>query len=359
MNTGQYIERSSAWMPSGPESGVAISSRVRLARNMADAAFPGWAGEEDRIRVWEQLRDLLPACPSIKNYQAAGMDELSGLDKQILFERHLISRELAERSRGSGVVIRDDEVVAVMINEEDHIRLQCIRPGLDIAAAWKEADALDSEIEGSVDFSFSPQLGYLTACPSNVGTGMRASVMLHVPGLVLTKEINAVVKGMAKIGLAVRGLWGEGSEAAGNMFQVSNQMTLGESEEDIVDQLEQIVQEIIEHERNARWRVLEADEHRIYDLPGRSYGILAYAHILRSKEALDLLSDLRLGVDMGIVDLRNECVINELLILSQPGHLQKQEGRKLKATERDIRRAELIRERIKASKNDLDGKEHE
>lgn len=359
MNTGQYIERSSAWMPAGPDSGIAISSRIRLARNMADSLFPGWASDEDRMAVWERLKELVPDCPAMKTNEVVGMDELSGLDKQVLFERHLISRELAERNRGSGVAIRSDEVLAVMINEEDHIRLQCIRPGLDLMAAWQEANALDSEIEQSVDFAFSPYLGYLTACPSNVGTGLRASVMLHAPGLVLTKEINAVVKGMAKIGLAVRGLWGEGSESAGNMFQVSNQMTLGENEEDIIEHLEQIVQEIIEHERNARWRVLETDEQRVHDSAGRAYGILSHAHILSSKEALDLLSDLRLGVDMGIVALHNESVINELLILSQPGHLQKQEQRKLSASERDIRRAELIRARLQSAQPDSNGKEHE
>jgi protein arginine kinase len=294
---------------------------------------------------------VLVACKVLQEPMAVGMAELSVLDKQMLCERHLISREQADRKKGSGLVLRLDEAVAVMVNEEDHLRLQSMRPGLDLAKAWEVANTLDSEVEKEVAYAFSPKIGYLTACPSNVGTGMRASVMLHVPGLVLMNEINAVVKGMAKIGLAVRGLWGEGSEATGNMFQVSNQMTLGEREVDIVANLEQIVLEIVEHEKNARLRLFEKKANVVRDHAGRALGILSNAHVLTSKECLDLLSDLRLGVDMGILTLRDRSVVNDLLILTQPGHLQKLEGRKLKAEERDVARAMLVRSRLKKALN--------
>ncbi len=357
MNTERFLKQPSAWLSDKQADSITVSSRVRLARNRKDSAFPGWAGEEECDRIWQELREVLLACGTLKKPDAVSMADLSTLDKQLLFERHLISREQMERKKGSGVVLRDDESVAAMVNEEDHLRLQCIRPGLDIGTAWEAVNKLDSEIEKTVDYAFSPKIGYLTACPSNVGTGMRASVMLHVPGLVLMNEINAVVKGMAKIGLAVRGLWGEGSEATGNMFQVSNQMTLGEGEADIVRNLEQIVLEIVEHEKNARLRLFERREDVVRDHAGRALGILSNAHILTTKECLDLLSDLRLGIDMGIVTLERPGVINDLLILTQPAHLQKLEGRKLKAEERDIARALLVRSRLKAANKKSDKKQ--
>jgi protein arginine kinase len=359
MNTNQFMDNANAWLPGGSGAGIAISSRVRLARNLRDTLFPGWAGQEECQRVWDELHEQIAACEAMQKAQTLSMGDLSSLDKQVLFERHLISREQAERKEGSGVIIREDGALAVMVNEEDHLRLQCILPGLNIVRAWEEADRLDSQIEADTAYAFSPQLGYLTACPSNVGTGMRASVMLHVPGLVLMNEMGAVVKGMAKIGLAVRGLWGEGSEASGNMFQVSNQMTLGDAEEEIIKNLEHIVLEIIEHERNARWRVLESSEPLLRDRVGRAVGILSNAHVLTSKEALDLLSDLRLGSDMDLVPKEYEQVINDLLILTQPGHLQKLAGKRLKPHERDIVRAQNVRGRIEAALNHTSREKHE
>jgi len=348
MSMEEQLQRPSAWLSMGePHSPVVVSSRVRLARNIEGAAFPGWAGEAECKQVWQRLEACLLTCPSILRCVSAEMSSLSQLDKQLLFERHLISREHAERKNGSGVVLREDEALSVMVNEEDHLRLQCMRPGLDLQGTWKLVNELDSEIEHRVTYAFSQRLGYLTACPSNVGTGMRASVMLHLPGLVLMNEMSPVAKGMAKIGLAVRGLWGEGSEAAGSMYQVSNQMTLGESEADIIRNLEQIVLEIVEHESHARIRLLEQRESLLRDQIGRAVGILSNAHILTSKEALDLLSHLRLGMDMGILSMRNVKAVDDLLILTRPGHLQKLEGRKLKAEERDQTRAMLVRTMLK------------
>lgn len=340
------LRQRGAWLPAGEETGVVVSSRIRLARNLRGVAFPGWAGEEECERVWKRLHPILLELKSLQPALAVGMTELDELDRQILFERHLISREFAERGKGSGVVVRLDESLSVMVNEEDHLRLQAMKPGLDLMGSWESINRLDSEIEKQVTYAFSPRLGYLTACPTNVGTGIRASVMLHLPGLVLMNEINPVVKGMGKIGLAVRGLWGEGTEAAGNMFQISNQITLGEKEEDIVHNIEQIVMEIIEHEKNARARLLEKKDPILKDHVGRAFGILSHAYILSSKEALDLLSGLRLGIDLGILKHTEKRTVDELLLLTQPGHLQKMEGKTLKTKERDRARARLVRGKL-------------
>jgi protein arginine kinase len=242
--------------------------------------------------------------------------------------------------------VRRDEHVSIMVNEEDHLRLQGLLPGLDLKAAWQMMDAVDDAIEEQVSYAFSPRLGYLTACPTNVGTGMRASVLLHVPGLVLLDEMGPIINGMSKIGLAVRGLWGEGTEATGNMFQISNQITLGEREVDIVENLEKIVAELVEHESNARLRLLEKRERMVRDHVGRAYGILSQAHLLTSKDALRLLSGLRLGVELGILNNVSRDLVDELLILSQPAHLQKKQETILDPAERDAARADLVRERL-------------
>jgi protein arginine kinase len=343
MKVDDLLGHPSAWLDSRGETGVVVSSRVRLARNLRDAAFPGWAGEEECERLWKELQPTLSGLSALSPSFALPMGDLDPVDRQILFERHLVSREHAEKGRGSGLVASRDERIAVMVNEEDHLRLQAMRPGFDLRGTWATVDAVDSELERSVRYAFSPRMGYLTACPTNVGTGMRASVMLHLPGLVLMGEMNPIVKGVGKIGLAVRGLWGEGTEAVGNMFQVSNQISLGDAEPDIIGGLEQVVREIVEHEKNARARLLEKREAMLRDHVGRALGILANAHILPSKEALDLLSGLRLGLDVGILETPGREVIDRLMLVTQPAHLQKTEGRRLKPRDRDLARANLIR----------------
>lgn len=346
MKVEELLKHPGAWLAVGTDTGPVISSRIRLARNLLSAAYPGWAGEEECERIWQELRPLLSSLKSLAPALEIGMADLDELDKQILFERHLISREQADKGKGSGLVLRSDEHLSAMVNEEDHLRLQGMRPGLDLRGIWNQIDGLDSEIERHVDYAFSAKLGYLTACPTNVGTGLRASVMLHLPGLVLMNEIGPVIKGMGKIGLAVRGLWGEGTEAIGNMFQISNQMTLGETEDHLITNIEQIVQEIIEHENNARARLMDRKETVVRDHVGRAFGILGHAHILTSKEGLDLLSGLRLGIDLGILTGVERRAIDELLLLTQPGHLQKMEHKALKPKERDRFRARLVRERL-------------
>jgi len=350
MNLEEFLTGTGGWASFGVGAGTVVSSRIRLARNIKNAAFPGWAGEEECEKIWNDLKGSLVELDTMKPALAVAMADLSSLDKQILLERHLISREHADKGKGSGLVVREDEEIAIMVNEEDHLRLQAMRPGLDLHQTWERIDQADTQVEGEVRYAFSPKLGYLTACPTNVGTGIRASVMLHLPALVLMEEITPIIKGMGKIGLAVRGLWGEGTEATGNLFQISNQITLGDSEENIISNLEQIVLEIVEHEKNACARLMEKKETSVRDHVGRAYGILTNAHILTSKEALDLLSALSLGVGLRILKNVDRQVIDELLLLTQPGHLQKISGGTLKPKERDQARAELVRTKLSGSK---------
>lgn len=331
----------------GPHDRIVMSSRVRLARNLKDAAFPGWAKKPERVRVLELIRPAVESLPEMKEAFSGSMDSLTTLDKQILVERHLISREHAAKSAGSGLVLNRDETLCFMINEEDHLRIQALRPGLQLRQAWATIDRADSFLEGKLDYAFNPELGYLTACPTNLGTGIRVSAMLHLPGLVLAEQINPIIQSVNKLGLAVRGLYGEGTEALGNVFQVSNQMTLGESETAIVERLEKVLAQIIEHEENARATLLEKKPKMVYNHIGRAYGILANAHSISSKETMNLISLMRLGVDVGLFPGVDRSLVDELFILTQPAHLQKQHSEKLSAEERDLLRADMVRERLR------------
>jgi len=331
----------------GPYDRIVMSSRVRLARNLRDAAFPGWAKKMERVRVMEMIVPAVQALPDMKDHYAESMDNLSTLDKQILVERHLISREHAAKSAGSGLVLNRDETLCFMVNEEDHLRMQALRPGLQLRQAWEAIDHADSLLEKKLEYAFTSELGYLTACPTNLGTGIRVSAMLHLPGLVLAERINPIIQSVNKLGLAVRGLYGEGTEALGNVFQVSNQMTLGESETAIVERLEKVLAQIIEHEEDARATLIEKKAKMVFNHIGRAYGILANAHSISSKETMNLLSLMRLGVDIGLFPGVDRALADELFILTQPAHLQKQHSEKLSAEERDLLRADMLRERLK------------
>jgi len=343
MTLDGLLERHGGWMESSPAKGPVISSRVRLARNLCETSFPGWSSKEVRNEVWDKVALAFDPIEGNDPFLRWRLDGLDVLDRECLFERHLISVELAENPEGSGVFISEDECRAVMVNEEDHIRLQALQPGLSLTQALKMAETLDDALEQTLSYAFSSKLGYLTACPSNLGTGMRASVMLHLPGLVLTEEIKPVINAVSKIGLAVRGLWGEGSEAAGHMFQISNQITLGKTENEIIEHLEQIVLEVMEHEKNSRQRLTDSQEVKVHDHIGRAYGVLAHAALMTSGEALDLLSAIRLGVDLGILSEITRQDMDRLFIQIHPAHLQKKAGAVLNSTERDIKRAQLIR----------------
>lgn len=331
----------------GPYDRIVMTSRVRLARNVNGYAFPTHAKKQDRLRVLELLQPAVEGLPQMTGALSASMDRLGALDKQILVERHLISREHAAKGAGSGLALNRDESICVMINEEDHLRMQALRPGLQIKQAWAAIDQFDSALETKVDYAFGSDWGYLTACPTNLGTGIRVSAMLHLPALVLAEQINPIIQAVNKLGLAVRGLYGEGTEALGNVFQVSNQMTLGEEEREIVERLNKVLLQLIEHEENARVTLLENRPKMVFNHIGRAYGILSNAFSVSSKETMNLLSLFRLGVDLGMFQGAERALVDELFILTQPAHLQKGYAEKLSAEERDLLRGDMLRERLK------------
>jgi protein arginine kinase len=348
MKIEELLKSPTEWVKAeGPNSKIVLSSRVRLARNLQNVSFPGWAKKAERQKSLEMIQPVVEKLPEMGDCFSDSMDNLIAIDKQVLVERHLISREHAAKNVGSGVVINDRETLSVMINEEDHLRMQAIKSGLQLKGVFKTIDKIDTELEEHLDFAFSPRLGYLTACPTNVGTGMRGSAMVHLPAMVLSDQIGQVVQAVNKLGLAVRGLYGEGTEALGNVFQVSNQTTLGEKELDVIERLNKVILQIVEHEENARMTLLEKKLRLVYDQVGRAYGVLTNARTISSKEALNLLSLIRMGVDLDFFPAAARGVVDELFIVSQPAHIQKAAERKLTAEERDVFRADLIRERLK------------
>src|SRR5471032_1389850 len=243
------------------KSAIVLMTRIRLARNLAGQPFPGWAKPAQREKILDACRTAVTSTAAMKRGLAVGVGELGELEKKILVERHLISRELSGSKQGSGVIISKDQMFSVMINEEDHLRIQMLRSGFQLKKAWAAINEMDSALEESLDFAFSPDLGYLTACPTNLGTGMRASAMMHLPALVISSQMEKIVRAVNKLGMVVRGLFGEGSDASGSIFQISNQTTLGESEAEILKRLSGVLQSIIEHELNARAKLLETDAH--------------------------------------------------------------------------------------------------
>ncbi|HEV2045798.1 MAG TPA: protein arginine kinase [Chthoniobacterales bacterium] len=331
----------------GPHHQIVISSRVRFARNLRNRAFPGWAKKAERTAILELIKPHVEELTEMQDSFSELLQDLSALEKQVLVERHLISREHAAKGAGSAVIMNRRQTLSIMINEEDHLRMQSIRSGLQLKQAFKLLDKIDSALEGDLEFAYDPRLGYLTACPTNVGTGMRASAMLHLPGLVLSELINQVVQAVSKIGLAVRGLYGEGTEAMGNLFQISNQTTLGEKEDEIINRLTKVIETIIEKEHDARQVLIQKKSNTLWDQIGRAYGVLTYAHAMTSKEALNLLSIIKLGVDLGTFPEDRRLPIDQLFIDTQPAHLQKSSQQKLNAEERDHLRAQIIRDRLK------------
>ena len=344
MRFNTLINHPADWMKgSGPHSEIVMTSRVRLARNLRGHSFPGYSPEARRVAL---LQEALPHVTSLPRMDGGYSDEYSALSKvrkQVLVERHLVSREHAARSAGSAVVLDRAQSLSIMINEEDHFRIQGIRPGLALRSAWQLVDEADSALEALLPYAFDERLGYLTACPTNLGTGMRASVMLHLPALVLTEQINPALKAVGKIGLAVRGLYGEGTEALGNLFQISNQHTLGESESEIITEIEKVIHGVVRAETNARAKLLQDHTLMLHDQVGRAYAILRHAHILTSKDALNLLSLLRLGADLDIIPACDRGLIDMLLLGIQPAHLQFGAGRDLSPEERDALRAQITR----------------
>ena len=347
MRFSTLIKNPADWMTGGQgEHGAVLTSRIRLARNLRGHPFPGWAKRDQRAAALELIQPAVEALPAMKDAFSQQLGSLNPVQKQVLVERHLISREHAARGDGSAAVIERRQTFSLMINEEDHLRMQAIRPGLQLAAAFNALSELDSELEKSLEFAFDPTLGYLTTCPTNLGTGLRASAMLHLPALVLSDQIGQILQAVSKIGLAVRGLYGEGTESLGNLYQISNQSTLGESEETIIRRLERVIAEVAVHESNAREKLLEDDPAMVADKIGRAYGTLRHAYLIESKEALNLLSILRLGGCVGFFPPETVMLCDSLLMDIQPAHLQLHSGRKLSPEERDSIRAEIVRSRL-------------
>ena len=325
---------------------IVLSTRVRLARNLSGQPFPGWADVSQRATVRRDTVSALGALDGFGDGWSLPVEELSALERQVLVERHLISRELTEAPE-SQVVISGEQRFAVMINEEDHLRIQAVRNGFHLTPTWDEVRALDEELEDHLDIAFAEDLGFLTACPTNVGTGLRASAMLHLPGLVLQEHMERVVRMVNQLGMAVRGLYGEGSEATGSFFQISNQQTLGESEEAIIKRLVNVLHAIIEQERNARLVIIESKAAKLFDKIGRAYGILQNGHLLSSGEAMNLLSLMRLAVDLGLLPAEYRLHVDALFMESQPGHIQWRANREIDPSERDGLRARLVREKFR------------
>jgi protein arginine kinase len=342
-----FTTRSGEWLRGeGPESDVVMSSRIRLARNVADVPFATRADEAQRARTLEQVRGALEGLSLGEKTWFLDLATTPSLDAAFLVERHLISRELAVGRGPRGVAFGSDERTSVMVNEEDHVRLQAIRSGLALEEAWKAALDLDKALEEQVPWATSPAYGYLTACPTNVGTGLRASVMLHLPALVYAKHIDRVFQAAGKTGLAVRGYYGEGTMASGDFYQISNQVTLGVSEEDILRSVHRMLPTILEYEREVRQHLLSKRRVRLEDKVHRARAVLRSARAVTSEEAMELLSAVRMGVVLKILDAPTVEEVNELFVLTQPAHLQKLAGREIDADERDVERATLLRARL-------------
>ncbi len=327
-----------------PADDIAMRCRVRLARNLADERFPDWATERDREQVFGRVRDALSA--EAPDFRVGPVSAFEEQDRDVLCESHLISKDLLERAAGGGVAYAPDGSVCVMINEEDHLRIQGFSSGLDMLGAWQAADALDTRLERHLNYAWTPKLGYLTACPSNVGTGLRASAMLHLLGLRLIGEIEAVVRGLERMRLLVRGIGGEGSEAAGQIYQISNMDSLGMDEPSIVRRVTRISSEVVQQEYNARARLIQESTMVLLDCLARSLSVLQNARLLATVEALEFLSAMRLGASLRLFTRLKVPDVDKLILLMQPGHLQKGMGTALTADERDERRAEFLRRKM-------------
>ncbi|MBB6217394.1 protein arginine kinase [Anaerosolibacter carboniphilus] len=341
------------WMEQlGPESDIIISSRIRLARNIEEFPFPVALTKNKSKELIKKVRNaILEGNTTLKNdFEGFELEELPQLEKQALVEKYLISAALVDQAEKSAVLLNKDESVSIMINEEDHIRIQCLLPGFQLNEAWNTADKIDDVLEGNIKYAFDEELGYLTSCPTNVGTGIRASVMVHLPALTMTGYINRILQAASQIGLAVRGIHGEGTEFTGNIFQISNQLTLGRNEGEIIANLKDVTLQIIQKERDARNTLLSSNRIQLEDRMYRSYGILVNARILSSQEFMKLLSDLRLAVDMKIIEGISLNVINQMMVMAQPAYLQKSAGKPLSVNERDIRRAMIVREKLTSMK---------
>lgn len=345
MNLDELKDTSGEWLRgTGPESDIVMCSRIRLARNLATYPFINRASRAEKAEIEREVKAAFAESGFGLDY--FDVHALNPLDRQFLVERQLISRELMSAEGPRGVAVGPAENIAVMTNEEDHLRIQVMHSGLSLHDVWEQINKLDDALEEMLDYAFSSQLGYLTACPTNVGTGIRVGVMLHLPALVQTKDIDKVFRALHKINLAVRGLYGEGTQAFGDFYQISNQQTLGKSEQELIRTLNDVVPQIIEYERRARKDLIEKRRQHLHDQVSRAYGVLKTAHTISSEETMHLLSSVRMGINLGLIDDLEIPVVNELFIHTQPAHLQKIQGRHLEVDDRNIARASYLRSRL-------------
>jgi protein arginine kinase len=348
MKLSDLTSHAGEWLRgSGPMSEIVISSRIRLARNIAGYHFLTKCTRHQRTSLEHRVRDVILNAGLVAQMLYVDLDNAPDVDKQLLVERHLISKHHAAAEGSRGVAVGENETLSIMVNEEDHLRIQVLRSGLQLAEAWEQINKVDDKLEASLDYAFHPRFGYLTACPTNVGTGIRVSVMLHLPALKLTGEIEKVFRAAKDMRLAVRGLYGEGTEATGDFYQISNQSTLGKSEEDIISDFKHLViPKIIEYEQHARRTLLNDRTIALDDKVFRALGTLRSARLMTSEDVLYQLSHLRMGIHLGRVKDVDIRTVNELFLLAQPAHLQKMQGKKLEGDARRAIRAEFVRARL-------------
>lgn len=350
MDLNEIAVRNGEWLRGdGTDNDIVISSRVRLARNLADFPFCTRAGEGEKREIETELRRAIAEARKERPLSFFNIGDLTELDRQFLVERQLISRELASGEGSRSVAFAPEEDVSLMINEEDHLRVQVLRSGYSIRQCWDMINDVDDAIEQRVSYAYSEEFGYLTACPTNVGTGMRASVMLHLPALAMTKQIDRVFRALQKIQLAVRGLYGEGSQASGDFYQISNNITLGKTEEEIISNIEVVVPNIVNYERTARRGLIKENKQTLHDKVSRAFGILQVAQTISSEETMQLLSSVRMGVNLNLIEHVKIDLVNDLFIHTQPAHLQKLQGRELGNEDRNVARATYLRQRLSQS----------
>ncbi len=348
MNPADLPDSPTPWADGrGPHTDVVLSSRVRLARNIAGFPFLATASEAQKHELLDLCHRRLTDARIGNQVLWIDLNDASPLDRQLLVERHLISRQHGQGQTPRGAAITGDESVAVMVNEEDHLRIQVLRSGMQLADVYSLADQIDDRLESSVEYAFSPTWGYLTACPTNVGTGIRVSVMLHLPALKMTGEIDKVKRAARDMHLAVRGFHGEGTDAVGDLYQISNQTTLGKSEQETLNDFERdIIPKLIDYEHAARQALMERRPAVLDDKIYRAWGLLRTARLLGSEECLYLLSHVRLGVSMGRLHEADLQTLGELMLLTQPAHLQTIAKRSLTGDERREFRATFVRNRL-------------
>ena len=350
MKINDLLSHGSEWLRgTGPNSDIVISSRIRLARNLFKISFPHWANKKQCEQVLTAVTDAASRIALLKQTTVFNLSGMDSIDKQFLVERHLMSHDHAQKSEGRAVIVDNEEIVSIMINEEDHLRMQVMQSGFNLYETWNIAGKIDDHLAKELPYAFLPDWGYLTACPTNTGTGMRGSVMLHLPALVMTRQVDRVLAAIAKLSFNTRGLYGEGTQALGNFFQISNQVSLGHGEEEIIGNINGIIRQIIEQEHQARELMFSKNKAMLEDKINRSFGILKSAYIISSQETIELLSLVRLGLDLGLIKHIDRARLNDLFISTQPAHLQKIENKKLTSEERDVKRAQIIRKRLGVS----------